>query len=382
MNVYKYLFFLVSAFILVNTINAQDRKALEQERMKVIQQIEFTDKLIDNQESDRQQVVNTLFALRAQIEQRNQLLINIKKSIQSTELEIEKNQLALNSLKKKLLVLEKQYHQILRSKYIQRTISSKWITILSSKNINQAFLRWNYYRQFDTYRTSKLEEIKSLQKSIDQSNNEMKTFALENSNLIQEQERQNSQLQDQIAEQNQLILSLQKDKSILESQLLAIRAKREDLNQAIEQKVLSELSGTQKGIIKEVNENPQNSNELTSLNLTLPVTNGFILSLDSDSKMFTDKSLSIRMANDAKVIAIANGKVISVKNVQGYGKMVILQHGSYFSIYANLSNTNVNTGDNIVVNQIIGTITSTEPTLHFELWKDKERVELTKINFQ
>jgi len=60
--------------------------------------------------------------------------------------------------------------------------------------------------------------------------------------LIQEQQLQNSELQKRIGQQNDLVKELQKDKSILQSQLLAIKQSRESLNKAIESRVLGELS--------------------------------------------------------------------------------------------------------------------------------------------
>ena len=142
--------------------------------MQVIESIEATDDLIASSEADRQKGIATLVALRGQIDQRNTLLNNIKQSISAAEFEIEFNLAILDSLTQRVKSIKDQYAILLRSKYVRRLIGSKWITIFSTSNINKAFLRWNYYRQFDTYRESKIKEIESIQKIVAQKNKEIK----------------------------------------------------------------------------------------------------------------------------------------------------------------------------------------------------------------
>jgi len=355
------------------SIYGQNRQDLENERMRVIELIEYTDSLVNNQEEDRIKSVEVLSALRAQIDQRNDLLDNTKQRIQIAELEIEDNQRSLEVLNNRLSNIEKQYKQVLRSKYLRKMTGSKWVTILSASSINDAFLRWNYYRQFDSYRLSKVDEIAKLKASVADKNEEIKSFALKNSELILEQERQNSELQSRISQQNQLVIDLQKDKSILEVQLNAIRKNREQLNVAIERKVLGKLRGNRDQIesVSTTNKNYK----LTKGTLSLPVTNGFII--DESIGRYKDnlRGISIQVANNAKVIAISDGVVISSGTMDGYGKMIILQHGSYYSIYANLGNIQVSEGDEVTIDQILGTVSSSVKRLHFELWKGKYKLD-------
>jgi len=74
------------------------------------------------------------------------------------------------------------------------------------------------------------------------------------------------------------------------------------------------------------------------------------------------------------VISIAPGKVVSVKNVEGYGNMIILQHGDFYSIYANLNTVDVKAGNSVDQNEKLGTVEKEKNRLHFELWKDKVRL--------
>lgn len=368
------LLFLFCCIISI-TLSAQDREQLEQERMQVIESIEATDDLIASSEADRQKGIATLVALRGQIDQRNTLLNNIKQSISAAEFEIEFNLATLDSLTQRVKSIKDQYAILLRSKYVRRLIGSKWITIFSTSNINKAFLRWNYYRQFDTYRESKIKEIESIQKIVAQKNKEIKKHALENSALIQEQQQQNSELQKRIEQQNELIKELQKDKTILQSQLLVIKEARESLNQAIESRVINELSGVKIG--SDRGKSNESNPVIVKGKIMLPITNGYIenFSISDEDKTST---ISLSVAKGARVISIAPGRVVSVKDVSGFGRMIILQHGDYYSVYAKMNNVIVSVGNRVEKNTVLGSVDSTENKLHFELWKDKVRLDANK----
>lgn len=367
------LIFLIVCWTYAISLTAQDREQLEQERMQVIKSIEATDELIASSETDRQKRLATLVALRGQIDQRNSLLSNIKKSISAAELEIEYNVTILDSLTHRIKSIETQYATVLQSKYVRKLTGNRWITILSSSNINEAFLRWNYYRQFDTYRQSKLDELVSIEKAITLKNEEIKNYALKNSELIQEQQRQNSELQTRIEQQNELLKNLQKDKAILQSQLSVIKEARETLNKAIESRVLGELSGAKIGSDNDSKGNDTNP-VIVKGKVIQPITNGYIEDFSVEDQGKT-KTLSIMVAKDASVISIAPGKVVSVIEVDGYGKMVILQHEEYYSIYANMNVVTVKEGDKVKVKSKLGTIDSNVNKLHFELWKEKIRLD-------
>ncbi len=366
------LLLLFVLFSISTSLIAQDRKQLERERMQVIESIEETDDLIANSESDRQKSLVTLGALRGQIVQRNALLNNIKQSISAAEVEIEYNLTTLQSLTQKIKAIEEQYAIMLRSKYVRKLTGGKWITIFSASNINEAFLRWNYYRQFDSYRDSKMKELASIQEIVARKNEEIKDYALENSILIQEQQLQNSELQKRVEQQNELVKVLQKDKTILLSQLSVIKESRESLNVAIEARVLGELSGKKVGF--DTSSTTDSDPLIVKGKVLLPISNGYIEDFSIDGEEQT-KTLSISAGRGANAVAVAQGKVISVKEVDGYGKMIIIQHDDFYTIYANINKVVIAEGDIVEKSTKLGKLNSKENRLHFELWKDKERLD-------
>ena len=85
------------------------------------------------------------------------------------------------------------------------------------------------------------------------------------------------------------------------------------------------------------------------------------------------------------VFATGNGRVTRAdNNSSGFGKHIRINHGhGYLTIYAHLSKYNVTKGQKVKRGDLIGFVGNTgrseAPHLHYEVWKDKERIN--PINF-
>lgn len=80
--------------------------------------------------------------------------------------------------------------------------------------------------------------------------------------------------------------------------------------------------------------------------------------------------------------AVFDGTVSEVFRLPGYNTIVMVRHGKYLTIYANLSNINVKKDDALKQGQTIGTIYSdpddgNRSILHFELRQEKQKLNPT-----
>ena len=83
---------------------------------------------------------------------------------------------------------------------------------------------------------------------------------------------------------------------------------------------------------------------------------------------------------DSRAYAVFSGVVSRVFVIPGYGTAVILRHGNYLTVYANLSSVSVSTGSRVSTGQSIGSVGaspdgSSGRLLHFQLWHER-----TKLN--
>ena len=87
--------------------------------------------------------------------------------------------------------------------------------------------------------------------------------------------------------------------------------------------------------------------------------------------------IDIQGQEGAQAKAIFDGTVSSIFQ-QGKGQIgVLIRHGSYISVYCNLSETRLKKGDNVKASDIVGNIQTSEdgtPVLHFQLHKESTRL--------
>ena len=83
---------------------------------------------------------------------------------------------------------------------------------------------------------------------------------------------------------------------------------------------------------------------------------------------------------DSRAYAVFSGVVSRVFLIPGYGTAVILRHGNYLTVYANLSSVAVSTGARVATGQSLGSVGASPDgsagrLLHFQLWHER-----TKLN--
>lgn len=85
-----------------------------------------------------------------------------------------------------------------------------------------------------------------------------------------------------------------------------------------------------------------------------------------------NSGIDIQTSAGAAVRAVFDGQVTGIFYVPGSGQNVIVTHGNYYTVYANLASVSVSKGQEVRTKQTIGTVGNNEdglPTLNFQIWK-------------
>jgi septal ring factor EnvC (AmiA/AmiB activator) len=120
--------------------------------------------------------------------------------------------------------------------------------------------------------------------------------------------------------------------------------------------------------------------------LPFPVTGGVIVDRYGVHELPTlrgvkvdNRGINIAASSGAEVRAVFEGVVTSVFDCPGLRTGVLVRHGSYITIYANLASVNVKIGDKVSTSQRIGNIPSTgaaaDMMLHFEIWLETTNLD-------
>ena len=112
--------------------------------------------------------------------------------------------------------------------------------------------------------------------------------------------------------------------------------------------------------------------------LPWPVASGYISDHFGKNKhpvfnIYTENyGIDIKTKKGTPAYAIFAGEVSSVIYIQGAGQTVLVNHGSFYTVYSKLANVRVRKGQKIKLKQVLGTVSTDESgstKVHLEIWR-------------
>lgn len=251
----------------------------------------------------------------------------------------------------------------------------KLMFLFASDNINQAFRRFQYFKQYSKYRKEQANKIVSLQEEISNNIDSLDKRKIEKQNVVKENQSVRQTLNQDRIQQNNLYNNLLKDQK---NYAVEIQEKEKQARL-----IDNEIQKLIRLAIAESNNNNNSSNfaltpegRLISSNfqsnkgrLPWPVREGVITRRFGTQphpvvRTTTINSNGISIATSANSIAysVFEGEVLSVYGFSGGNPGVLIRHGKYISNYQNLSSIFVKKGDKVMANDEIGIVFTNEST--------------------
>ncbi|RMF29190.1 MAG: hypothetical protein D6765_04805, partial [Bacteroidetes bacterium] len=323
--------------------------------------------------------------LQRQIEKRRQLIQTLHQEIAYAEESIQRTRQVVEALNEDLERLQHDYGEMLRSAYRQHLTHSNLLFLFSAATFNEAYRRWQYLRRIEAYRRKQAELILETRKELSDKVTWLEQRKADKLNLLASEERQTRLIELELREQDRLLASLKNNEARLSTELRAKQKAAQDLENAIE-----------RIIRREMDESPANdrdafaeaasSRDFADMKgrLPWPVEKGIITAFFGKQVHPTIKSVEIQNNGidigtppDSPVKAVFGGKVVGTRFIPGFQYMVMLKHGSYYTVYSNLRETYVQKGQRVEAGHLLGRVSTNpqngEAELHFEIWHNKER---------
>lgn len=100
---------------------------------------------------------------------------------------------------------------------------------------------------------------------------------------------------------------------------------------------------------------------------------------DLPDVVYDNPGIDAEVANGATAKAVYGGNVSGVYMIPGFGTVVIVNHGDYFTVYGNLASSSVKPGDNVKQGQAVGKVGASQDdparsSIHFEVWKHRDKL--------
>jgi septal ring factor EnvC (AmiA/AmiB activator) len=308
--------------------------------------------------------------------------------------------------------------------------------IFSAESLSQTYNRLRYVREYATYQRLQGNEIIRKQEQVTQKQEELQSVREEKIRLLAEraQERRKLEIQEQKAQE--VIKDLRSKQKSLQNEISRKRREANQLNNQIDKLIAIEIENARKRAEEEARKEAAEAKkkaeaeakrnaadnktaatttttksatsattaktevytmskvdrELSSNfasnrgKLPMPITSSYIIVSHYGqynvaglrNVTLDNKGIDIQGKPGAQARAIFNGKVAAVFQLNGLFN-VLVRHGSYISVYCNLSKSDVKQGDDVTTRQILGTVYSdasdnNRTVLHFQLRKEKDKL--------
>ena len=371
-KIYVFLFMLS-----VIQLNAQDyqarQKKLEAQKITLKKEISQINSLIAESKKRSKNLADDIEDLQLKISVRDKL-ININNSQLNNLTNIINNQNdRIDDLEVNLTNLKNEYEKIIYNSYKKRSTQMKLMFLFASENINQAFKRFQYFKQYSKFRKKQADRIVQIQQEIEANVDSLVISKSQKEKLIQENKDIKQSLTKEKQQQDNLFKGLLKNQKDYAAQI----NKKEKQTKLID----NEIQKLIRLAIAESNKNNNSTNfaltpegRLISTNfqanrgrLPWPVKEGVIVRRFGTqphpvvrTTTINSNGISIATSPNSIAYSVFDGEVLSVYGFSGGNPGVLIRHGKYISNYQNLSSIFVKKGDKINANDEIGVVFTNE----------------------
>ena len=358
-------------------LNAQDyqarQKKLEAQKLTLKKEISQINSLIAESKKRSKNLADDLEDLQLKISVRDKL-ININNSQLNNLTNIINNQNdRIEDLEVNLINLKNEYEKIIYNSYKKRSTQMKLMFLFASENINQAFKRFQYFKQYSKYRKKQADRIVQVQQEIQDNVDSLVISKSQKEKLIEENKDVKQSLTKEKQQQDNLFKGLLKNQKDYAAQI----NRKEKQARLID----NEIQKLIRLAIAESNKNNNTTNfaltpegRLISTNfqanrgrLPWPVKEGVIVRRFGTqphpvvrTTTINSNGISIATSPNSIAYSVFDGEVLSVYGFSGGNPGVLIRHGKYISNYQNLSSIFVKKGDKINANDEIGVVFTNE----------------------
>ncbi|HRQ30440.1 MAG TPA: hypothetical protein PLU49_10235, partial [Saprospiraceae bacterium] len=124
----------------------QTKSRLEKERMEIIERIDYTSKLIEQKNREKIATAGDLRLVQEQINNRKNIIENIRKSIEVSAALIDSQKAIQDYLLNRQRSKRHNYNKLIRMSYIRMLTQNRLVFLLSSKNWAESLYRMRSIR--------------------------------------------------------------------------------------------------------------------------------------------------------------------------------------------------------------------------------------------
>ena len=400
----KRTFFILLSVVVTLAAYPQSISDLKKQKNQAMKKLETTSKLITETQKSKKASINQVNLLQAEIKQRNNLIKTLDREIEAYNQKMTRLKSESAAKQRKIESMKKEYANLTYYTYYKKNKYRQLMFILSAERLDESIRRYRYIRQYADYCRKMVDDIQQTKLALDNQLEETEAVRMERMQARSDKKKETERLNKKKAEQDKVVSELKKKEKSLKAQLQKQQKEANRLNSLIENKIAEEArkaaekkakaTGTpaktegKKPSATPAYETLTKEEKLISSNfaanqgrLPWPTAKGTITGhygIHPHPALayvtVNNKGIYIQCPKGTEARAVFNGEVSQRFATQG-NNVVIVKHGAYRTVYANLSDVYVKVGDKVSTKQAIGKV-NTDPDdgkteLYFQVWNEK-----------
>jgi murein hydrolase activator len=374
-------------WIIFFSLNAQTKAELEEKRKATLNEIVYVDNMLKSTAKKKEESMNAVKIIGNKLNLRESVIRGLKDEINLLNERIGLDTLAISMMESDLVNLKKEYARAVINSYKTQKQNPELVYILSAKDFNQGYKRLKYLQQVTKFRRRESETIMELKDQIITTKERLENDLERISDLKSKQEKQKSLLQSEQEKKQEMVNSLNKKERQLKKEL----EEKRRIAEKIEKEIARIMEEERKKAIKSDNTPEQKligeSFAENKGRLPWPVEKGIITSEFGMQKhpvlkYVTENNIGIEITSlgITAVRSIFKGEIVRVFLIPGANWTVIIRHGKYLTVYQNLVDLKVKTGDKVETKQEIGNVfceidNGNKAILKFMIFEEKEKLD-------
>lgn len=416
--------------------NSSRVKALKVRKNEVQQKINRSQTELNRTRKDVDSKIKSINFIDVQLESRLRYINEMEQKMLAVDKRIHDLEQQVRTQEENLEKVKKRYKQSLVYARTNQAVQSPLIFIFSAKSVTQMYRRARYAREYAQYQRALGEQIGQKQKRLLADRGKLLAAKGEMAALVRETLQQRKLLFEQQQQQKEAVAGLQKHEKVLVDQINRQQRELAELDRKIDAVIAEEIekarrraeaerkrkaaeeaarkaraqaaqkkkgktraqkadtrkSATKKnediagGAWRTPVDNVLSSNfQKNKGRLPVPITGSYMISghfgtynvPGLKNVRLDNKGTNFVGQKGARARAIFDGEVTAVFQYSGTYN-VLIRHGSYISVYCNLSSVIVRNGQTVRTRDLIGAVAedgSGKCVLHFQLRKER-----TKLN--
>lgn len=416
-NVINYIIYTSVLVLSLQAFGQASSEKLRIEQSRLEKKIATTKLLLNKTQDVAKASFNELLLIDKQIKFRQDLVTNFDNQVRSAEVKVKQKGNEITQLQAKLIQLKEQYRKLLLYAYKHRNKFGKLMFIFSSESYNEAIKRGSYLKRIAEIQKKQFLIIRQHENLIQQEISSIQQERAYKLKVLLEKKKEKEAIEVDKQKQEKVYKKFKQEELELVAQLRQDENKKEVLRQKINAAIQKEIAAAETKRKKEEEERnkvkastPKSTSTTTTTTGTKPkaeaatvvfteskesvalsknfegnkgklpwpvdrgtVTEGFGKNAHPTlTNVYTNNNgIDISAPKNAQVRAVFEGEVTSVFSIAGAGKVVIIKHGNYRTVYSNLQDVYVNIGATISTKQTIGSLIAKDgnnvSVAHFEI---------------